>query len=105
MDGDFSLGASDLDVLGMSSQGVIPVAVGGGTTAALAVITRLAAPVGSGMHRHAPAFAGLVGAILTGVTTKELSGVLAAVAVGGAMWLGDRILEFQAQRLLPAASS
>ena len=105
MDGDFGLGASDLDVLGMSSQGVVPVAVGGGPTAAIAVVTRLASPVGSGMHRHAPAFAALLGAILTGVTTKDLGGVLAAVAVGGAMWLGDRVLEFQAQRLLPVASA
>lgn len=104
MDGDFGLMPSDVDVLGMSTQTVLPVSIGGGTAIAVAVVTRLAATPGSGMHRHAPALAALVGAVLAGVTTKSLAGALSAVLVGGSMWLGERVLEFQAQRLLPPAT-
>ncbi len=104
MEGDFGFDEHALDILGMSGQGVVNVAVGGGTTAALAVVTRIAAPVGSGLHRHAPAVAGLVGAVVAGLTTKSVAGVLSAVIVGGGMWLGERVLEYQAGRLLPAGT-
>jgi len=92
-----------LDALGEAAEGVLPVAIGGGSAAALTVIARLAAPVGSTIHRHAPAIAGAAGAVFTGLVTRRLSGALAALLVGGTVWGTERLLEYQAQKLLPAA--
>ncbi len=93
------------DALGEAAEGVLPVAMGGGSTAVLIVIGRLAAPVGSTFHRHAPAIAGVVGAAFAGLVTKQLSGALAALFVGGTVWGVERLLEYQAQKLLPAAAT
>lgn len=92
-----------LDALGEAAQGIVPVAIGGGSAAALTVIARLAAPVGSTFHRHAPAIAGATGAAFTFLVTKSLAGALAALFVGGTVWGAERLLEYQAQKLLPAA--
>lgn len=97
MDG---IGLGDLG-LGIATEHVVPVAIGGGLTAALTVAGRLAAPVGSQLHRHAPAAAGAAAAIFTGLVTKSGAGALAALLVGGLIWGSERLLEYQAQRLLP----
>lgn len=104
MEGDFGLSESDLDVLGMSGAKTASVAIGGGTTAALTIVTRLAAPVGSGIHRHAPALAAVIGAATAGALTKSFAGVAASLIVGGSLWLTERLLEYQAKRLLPYGS-
>jgi len=88
--------------LGIATEQVVPVAIGGGLTAALTVAGRLAAPIGSQLHRHAPAAAGAAAAIFTGLVTKSGAGALAALLVGGLIWGSERLLEYQAQRLLPS---
>ena len=90
-----------LSNLGVSTEQAAPVLIGGGMTAALTVAARLAAPVGSTLHRHAPAAAGAAAAVFTGLVTKSAAGALAALLVGGLVWGSERLLEFQAQRLLP----
>lgn len=93
------------DALGSAAEGILPVAMGGGSTAVLIVISRLAAPVGSTFHRHAPAIAGVVGAAFAGLVTKKLSGALAALFVGGTVWGAERLLEYQAQKLMLPATA
>ena len=93
------------DALGEVAEGVLPVAIGGGSATVLTVIARLAAPVGSTFHRHAPAIAGVAGGVFTFLVTKKIAGALAALFVGGTVWGTERLLEYQAQKLLlpPAA--
>lgn len=96
-------GLDGFEALGLASEGILPVAIGGGSAAALTVIGRLAAPVGSPVHRHAPAIAGAVSAVFAGLVTKSLTGALTGLIVGGVVWGSERLLEYQAQKLmLPA---
>lgn len=98
-------GLSALDAISESTAGFAPIALAGGSTIVLTAVGRFAAPVGHPVHRHAPAIAGLLGATFTAAATKNYAAAMVALLVGGGIWSAERLLEWQAYRLLPQAAA
>jgi hypothetical protein len=95
-----------LDALGDASPyaGLVPAVAGGALTILGTVVARFLIPVGSVFHRHAALIAGGASALIVGLATQSYTGAVAGLGTGVGMWGGERLLEWQAKKLLPEAN-
>ncbi len=78
-----------------SFAGTADIAVGGGTAAGAALATRAIAPAGSFWARRAGSIGVAVGALVALASREKLSGIVAAVIVGGTIELVQLVSDYR----------